>query len=60
MVRKAEASVKKSTLVPMMRFRRPPDGLRKMRSIPQMTIVEMKCGAYSTVCTVRLKRVNRS
>ena len=31
--------------VPSSRLMRPPDGLRKMRIMPQMIIVEMKCGA---------------
>ena len=45
MVRKALASVRKSIFVPAIRLIRPPEGERKMRSIPQMIIVEMKCGA---------------
>ena len=53
MVRNALDSVRKSIFVPAIRLIRPPEGERKMppegerkmRSIPQMTIVEMKCGA---------------
>lgn len=60
MVRKAEDWVKKSIWVPRIRFSSPPEGLRKMRIIPQMTITEIKCGAYSTVWTTRLNLWNRS
>src|SRR5699024_176542 len=60
MVRKAEDSVRKSMLVPRIRLIRPPDGLRKMRIMPQTTMMEMKCGAYSTVCTTRLYFLNRT
>ena len=45
MVRKAEDWVRKSIWVPRIRFSRPPVGLRKMRIIPQMIMVEMKWGA---------------
>ena len=60
MVRKAALSERKSTLVPRIRFSRPPEGLRKILIIPQMTMVEMKWGAYSTVCTTRLNFAKRS
>ena len=54
MVRNALDSVKKSICLPINRLIRPPEGLRKMRIIPQTTMMEMKWGAYSTVCTTRL------
>ena len=54
MVLKALDSVKKSICVPSSRLIRPPEGLRKMRIIPQTTMMEMKWGAYKTVCTTRL------
>lgn len=60
MVRNAALSERKSTLVPRIRFSRPPDGLRKILIIPQMTMVEMKWGAYSTVCTTRLNFAKRN
>ncbi len=31
--------------VPAIRLIRPPEGLKKILIIPQMTIVEIKCGA---------------
>ena len=60
MVRNIEAWLIKSMLVPKIRLMRPPEGLKKMRSMPQMIMVEIKCGAYSTVCTTRLSFWKRS